>query len=211
MDMVERATIEQFIHSIGNFGRYRDRMPLRMAQGEPFVLNYLYCHGSAQPSQISVAMQVSTARITTILNGLEKREMVVRRPDETDRRKINVCLTEQGVGLCGPGPGGNDGGPLRDPDPPGPGGYGGDAPPPGPADGDLRPASPRKVTARAFRGDISGEIPPLARKDLLLSFSTGGLHCEGTEQTARPGHRRLRRRHCAEPVSAVPGHQDAGI
>lgn len=96
MDMVERATIEQFIHSIGSFGRYRDRMPLRLAQGEPFVLNYLYCHGSAQPSQISVAMQVSTARITTILNGLEKREMVVRRPDETDRRKINVCLTEQG-------------------------------------------------------------------------------------------------------------------
>ncbi|MCC8100589.1 MAG: MarR family transcriptional regulator [Clostridiales bacterium] len=94
--MVERATIERFIHSIGNFSRFQDRVPLRMSQGEPCVLNYLYCHDSAQPSQISVAMRVSTARITTILNGLEKRGLVVRQPDETDRRKINVCLTEQG-------------------------------------------------------------------------------------------------------------------
>ncbi len=96
VNMGERATIEQFIHSVGNFSRFQDRVPLCMSQGEPFVLNYLYCHDSAQPSQISVAMQVSTARITTILNGLEKRGLVVRQPDQTDRRKINVCLTEQG-------------------------------------------------------------------------------------------------------------------
>lgn len=96
MDMVERTTIEQFIHSVGEFGRFQDRVPLRLSQGEPFVLNYLYNQRSAQPSQISVAMQVSTARITTILNGLERRGLVARQADEADHRRVNVCLTEQG-------------------------------------------------------------------------------------------------------------------
>lgn len=94
--MVEQSTIKQFLSAIERLTRCRDHIPADLARGEPYVLNYLYDRDSARPSQISVDMQVSTARVTTILNNLEKQGMVVRQADEGDRRKVNARLTEEG-------------------------------------------------------------------------------------------------------------------
>ena len=66
--------------------------------GETFILRYVDEHQSASvtPSQISGAMNVSSARIAAALNTLEKKGLVVRTFDKNDRRKTLVSLTEEG-------------------------------------------------------------------------------------------------------------------
>jgi len=67
------------------------------SKGEMFILGYLYGKASfATPSEISGAMNVSSARIAALLNTLEGRGLVRRNVDPSDRRKIAVLLTAEG-------------------------------------------------------------------------------------------------------------------
>ena len=66
-------------------------------QGELFVLFYLIsCGNTSYPKDISKGMHVSTARIATILNHLEKENLITRTQDPEDNRQIIVTLTETG-------------------------------------------------------------------------------------------------------------------
>lgn len=65
--------------------------------GEALLLHYLSEKGDAAPSDLSIAMGVSTARIAAALNDLEKKELVKREIDICDRRKIIVSLTDKGT------------------------------------------------------------------------------------------------------------------
>lgn len=67
-----------------------------LAKGETFVLNYLADHETALPGELGNALEVSTARIASVLNGLEAKELVVRAKDTSDHRRIHVRLTEKG-------------------------------------------------------------------------------------------------------------------
>ena len=70
-------------------------------RGEGFVLFYLAAHGpSVQPSDISTAMDVSTARIAAALNTLENKGLITRSIDKGDRRRILVDLTPEGRRLA---------------------------------------------------------------------------------------------------------------
>lgn len=74
-----------------------DRRISKGVQGEAFVMNFLYEHNcSAYPRELSVAMNVSTARIASLLRCLEKKEYIKRSTDENDCRQIVVTLTETG-------------------------------------------------------------------------------------------------------------------
>jgi DNA-binding MarR family transcriptional regulator len=53
--------------------------------------------GTTVPTQISDMMGVSTARVAAVLNSLEEKEMITRRIDSGDRRKIIVELTPKGL------------------------------------------------------------------------------------------------------------------
>lgn len=67
------------------------------AKGEMFALGFLYKRGGeVLPGEISEKMGISSARIASILNALERKELVTRRIDPTDRRKILVKLTGEG-------------------------------------------------------------------------------------------------------------------
>lgn len=66
-------------------------------QGEMFVLQYLAHQGhEMSPSEISDAMQVSTARVAATLNSLEDKGRITRQIDPDDRRRILVGLTSAG-------------------------------------------------------------------------------------------------------------------
>ncbi len=70
--------------------------------GEAFVLGYIAQRsGYVLPSEISHAMNVSTARIAAALNGLEKKGYIARQIDKSDRRKILVELTGEGKEAAG--------------------------------------------------------------------------------------------------------------
>lgn len=66
-------------------------------RGENFAMHYIIFHdGPVQPSEISKFMNISTARAAATLNSLERKGLITRRIDLSDRRRILVELTEQG-------------------------------------------------------------------------------------------------------------------
>lgn len=66
--------------------------------GEKFVLGYLEdSTAPVSPKEIKEAMNVSSARIASIINQLELKEMVQRRPNENDGRYTVVELLPAGA------------------------------------------------------------------------------------------------------------------
>ena len=69
--------------------------------GEAFVLNYIANQkGDVLPGEISQKMDVSSARIAAALNSLGKKELITRRIDINDRRKILINITAKGKDLA---------------------------------------------------------------------------------------------------------------
>ncbi len=61
------------------------------------VLRYLYDQGgSASPGEICALMNVTTARVTALLNELEEDHLIVREIAPRDRRRVCVKLTDKG-------------------------------------------------------------------------------------------------------------------
>lgn len=70
-------------------------------QGEHFVLHFISFHNrSVLPSEISNTMGISSARIAAALNSMEKKGLITRQIDVSDRRRILVELTPQGKAMA---------------------------------------------------------------------------------------------------------------
>lgn len=70
-------------------------------QGEHFVLHLISFHQrSVLPSEISNEMGISSARIAAALNSLERKGLITRQIDLSDRRRILVDLTPEGKALA---------------------------------------------------------------------------------------------------------------
>ncbi len=66
-------------------------------RGEMFVLRFIFmCGAPVRPSEISAAIKRSTARVAATLNALERKGLVTREIDPSDRRQILVTLTNAG-------------------------------------------------------------------------------------------------------------------
>lgn len=66
-------------------------------RGEYGVLRYLlYVEDKVSAGVLTEQLHVVPGRMTDILNSLESKGFVTRRRDEADRRKVKVCLTEEG-------------------------------------------------------------------------------------------------------------------
>ena len=69
----------------------------RPGRGEVFVLRYLaQREAPALPSELSRALQSSTARISAVLGSLEKKGQILREVDPANRRNTLVTLTPAG-------------------------------------------------------------------------------------------------------------------
>lgn len=74
------------------------RQIVDMSKGEFFALSFISKRGTmVLPSEISTAMNVSTARIAVLLSQLESRGLIARAADTADRRRVNVSITPAGV------------------------------------------------------------------------------------------------------------------
>ena len=70
-------------------------------QGEHFVLHLISFHQrSVLPSEISNRMGISSARIAAALNSLERKGLITRKIDISDRRRILVDLTPEGKAMA---------------------------------------------------------------------------------------------------------------
>lgn len=63
------------------------------------TLEVLGIHGSMRMKELAEAMGVTTGTLTVLVDRLESRECVRRVPHESDRRSINVELTDKGRAL----------------------------------------------------------------------------------------------------------------
>ena len=100
--MQREELVGSFLRRMADFNQLMTRGPLsEHVQGELRVLSYLYVrHGEdVLPGDLSASFSLSTARITAMLNKLEKKGMITREISEKDRRKINVSLTPEGLRL----------------------------------------------------------------------------------------------------------------
>ena len=89
--------IEDFDKMIINFqSEAMDKFNL-YSKGETCALHFLLEKGDfVLPSEISMALQCSAARITKLITQLEQKGQVVREIDKGDRRKIKIILTDSG-------------------------------------------------------------------------------------------------------------------
>lgn len=70
------------------------------SKGEVGVLSYLYFDkNDAYPHELSKILDVSSARIASILNSLENKEYIKRTTDTFDKRKSIICITNKGKKL----------------------------------------------------------------------------------------------------------------
>jgi len=89
---------EEFLQTVYRLYRIGVQKQLNSAvQGEAFALHFIAQHdGAVVPSDIEGAMGVSSARIATVLNGLENKAFVTRQIDPADRRRTIIRLTPLG-------------------------------------------------------------------------------------------------------------------
>ena len=83
---------------IAALGRLFDALEINRTVGRYALLRILYFSPKNRLTQVEVAneMQVTSANVTFLVDGLEKDQLVLRVPSVTDRRTVNVELTDSG-------------------------------------------------------------------------------------------------------------------
>lgn len=71
-----------------------------LLKGEVPILCHICENGKATPTELARKYALSTARIATILNRLEAKDLIVRVHDNRDRRKVFIYLTDKGKELA---------------------------------------------------------------------------------------------------------------
>lgn len=65
--------------------------------GQPKVLDYLKDHDGAVQKEIASACHIEPASLTSVLNGMEKKQLIIRKMKKDNRRSFSVYLTENGL------------------------------------------------------------------------------------------------------------------
>lgn len=72
---------------------------LGLTLGQPKVLDFLKDHDEAIQKDIAQACHIEPASLSTVLNGMEKSELIKRKAGD-NRRSTKIHLTEKGKKLC---------------------------------------------------------------------------------------------------------------
>ena len=73
--------------------------PLGLSAGQPKVLDHLRHHDGVSQKEIAHACHIEPASLTSILNRMEKQDMIERRILNGNRRSYHIFLTEYGKKL----------------------------------------------------------------------------------------------------------------
>lgn len=75
------------------FAKIKD---LGLSMGQPKVLDYLKDRDGAVQKDIARGCHIEPASLSTILGGMEKKGLIIRRMQEDNRRNLKVYLTDRG-------------------------------------------------------------------------------------------------------------------
>jgi DNA-binding MarR family transcriptional regulator len=79
------------------FRGYSDKRAVPLTASEGMVMRYLQTHPVAQPNQIALATGLQRSNLSTLLRGLEHKDLLERLISADDRRSVTVRLTERGA------------------------------------------------------------------------------------------------------------------
>ena len=71
-----------------------------LTSGQPKVLDYLRNHDGAVQKEIAAMCNIEPATLTSVLLGMENKNLIVRKMLGGNRRSLYVYLTEQGKALA---------------------------------------------------------------------------------------------------------------
>jgi Transcriptional regulators len=78
---------KQFFSNVKNLG---------LTTGQPKILDYLQDHDGSAQKEIAKGCHIEPATLTSLLAGMEKKELITRSTKEGDRRTLYVSMTEKG-------------------------------------------------------------------------------------------------------------------
>jgi DNA-binding MarR family transcriptional regulator len=78
------------------FRGYSDERAVPLSPSEGMVMRYLQHEPAAPPSRIADATGLQRTNLSTVLGGLERKDLVERRTDPGDGRGVTVRITEHG-------------------------------------------------------------------------------------------------------------------
>ena len=84
---------DHFLFQKTLFGKIKET---GLSIGQPKVLDYLKEHDGTTQREIAAACQIEPASLTSILNGMEKANLIERRTLDGNRRSWHIFLTEKG-------------------------------------------------------------------------------------------------------------------
>ncbi len=67
-----------------------------LTSGQPKVLDYLRCHDGVVQKEIAAACYIDPATLTSVLQGMENKGLIVRKMLQGNRRSLYVYLTDKG-------------------------------------------------------------------------------------------------------------------
>lgn len=78
---------------------YEKVKPLGLTMGQPKILDYLSSHDGANQKEIAMACNIEPGSLTSLLNRMEDRGIIIRKILNNNRRTYHIFLTEKGKEL----------------------------------------------------------------------------------------------------------------
>lgn len=73
--------------------------PSGLTMGQPKIIDYLSYHDGANQKEIAIACNIEPGSLTSILNRMEDKGIIVRKILNNNRRTYHIFLTEKGKEL----------------------------------------------------------------------------------------------------------------
>lgn len=87
--------LQSSINSL-SYTLYKQLLPRGMTVSQFGVLKAIYTFGPMCQKELSVFIVKTSGNLTTVIDNLEKRKLVQRKPVKGDRRYYNIVLTPKG-------------------------------------------------------------------------------------------------------------------
>lgn len=102
IENINNVSLERLFHEVTKLNHYKKMEKLEklgLYRGQPPILFALYEKDGRTQREIAEFMRIQASTATKMIQRMEKSGFIMRKSDETDKRKMRVFLTEQGKNI----------------------------------------------------------------------------------------------------------------
>lgn len=100
LEWLQRYELANFVVERRMSSMLRDLMPQELTVDQFKLLRYLRHTGICNSTELAETFCVAKSSITAIVSKLSDKGLIQRLPERSDRRVINLELTEEGARMC---------------------------------------------------------------------------------------------------------------